>query len=416
MDIHVKDNLNKYLIMAIVGLLHCSITAYAITPKQVLLNSYEKNYSKSNSQECAKVISELESSLKKCKDKYLASRIEYRIGILRFCVGDYKRAYTIFNEIAGRTSDHDILVSALNMKANSARFSGKVKDAITSFQLLVQKIEEQENTLEFEKKLIVSSYFSIAQLYSQIGDIAGEIRIYNNFIEKYKNVSVMNDYVYKSLESKARLLFESGDINGYMAILKAVSDSDVSGDSKGILELRQVCMDFILKSNKAKSPASVAEIPAHAVALVASDSKCDASELLVGIAGLSKMYKKTKSSVYIDYTYAWMLDASGNKQDSLKAFEKVIETCSKTGAKEKYYFLGEYAKVQSSILSGELKDYNSAIMMIERIDKANAAHLLQISESVKKSLVTLKREVPKNDKISSCTASDVCPDDNSDPE
>jgi hypothetical protein len=397
MGIQDKDNFNKYAIMLILALLHCSIAVYAVTPEQVLLKSYEKNYSKSNLKECDKVIVGLESVLKECNDKYLACRIEYRIGVLNFCIEDYKMAYKAFNEAVGMASDYDVLVSALNMKANCARFTGKPKDAIACFQELAQKIEKQGSGLEFENKLIVSSYYSMAQLYSQIGDVAGAIRIYTTFIEKYEKADAMKDYVFKAMQSKARKLFESGDIKRYLAFLKVISDSDALGDSKGILELQQVCMNFILKNNEIKGLTSVAKIPVHAVAVVASNSNCDALELLKQIAGLSKKFENTKSIVYINYTYAWLLDASGNKQDSLKAFKEVIETCKKAGVKERYYYLGEYAKVQSSVMSGELRDYNSAIKMIGCIDTGSAGHLLQISESVKKSLATLKREVPKDD-------------------
>lgn len=399
MDTQSKDNLSKYVIMIFAVLSYCSVTAYAATSEQVFLKSYEMKYSKTNSKEYAKVISELQSALKKCKDKYLASRIEYRIGVLYFNIGDYKNAHKAFNDVAEKGGNHDVLVSALNMKANCARFSGQTKEAIVCFQELVQKIENQGGNLKFENKLIVSSYFSMAQLYGHIGDFATAIKVYTAFIEKYESAGVMQDYIFKAMEAKARMLFESGDIKRYQAFLKVVLESDVSKAHKGVLELQQVCMEFILKNGTTKGLTSVAMIPAHALGVVASNSNCDSQDLLNQIAKLNKKYEKTKSSIYINYTYAWLLDVSGNKQDALKVFKGVIEACAKAGVNEQSYFLGEYAKIQSSILSGELKDYNSAIKMVNSVAQTSSGHLFEISESVKKSLATLKREVPKNDKI-----------------
>ena len=43
-------------------------------------------------------------------------------------------------------------------------------------------------------------------------------------------------------------------------------------------------------------------------------------------------------------------------------------------------------------------EVSESIKMINDVDGVQSEHLLQISESVKESLATLKREVPKNDK------------------
>jgi len=399
MDIQNKDNLSKYVIIAFALLLYCTVVAYAATPEQVVLKSYEKEYSSTDLQECYKVISELQSVLKKCKDNYLASRIEYRVGVLYFYIRDYKKALKAFNTVAEKVENYDLLVSALNMKANCARFSGHPKESIVCFQELIKKIEKQGLSSEFENTIILSSYFSMAQIYEQIGDFPNAVKTYTTFIEKYESKKAMQSFVYKAMAAKAEKLFVSGDINSYLTFLKKVLDCDIPGDHKGVLELHRVCIEFILRNGKMKGLTCQAMIPVHALNVVANNSNCDTQDLLENIAKLNKTYEKTKSSVYIKHTYAWLLDLSGNKQDALEAFQDVIDWCSKSGVSDHSYFLGEYAKIQSSILLGELKDYNAAIKMVNSLSPAGSGHLLEISEAIKKSLTTLKREVPKNDEI-----------------
>jgi hypothetical protein len=146
------------------------------------------------------------------------------------------------------------------------------------------------------------------------------------------------------------------------------------------------------------------DAPAHVIDYArGSKSRTSAQHIVDEFDKLYKKYQNTCRGVLLQYHYAWLLDALGEKHRAAEIFSlifsnDVADTSNKSWEKAIVETIQEYAKIQYAIMAGGKADYNEALKVLGSMrSHSDNFHISELAESVAKSIEILKREVPKDE-------------------
>ena len=118
---------------------------------------------------------------------------------------------------------------------------------------------------------------------------------------------------------------------------------------------------------------------------------------------LCEKHSDTYSSVLLSYHYAWLLDAMGQKDRSVKLLSQISSTDVKdidesSQLKSIINTVSKYAVIQRAIMLSENGDYNQSLRMLSDLQlDAGESYMSSLVKSVMKSLRILKKEGVKNE-------------------
>ncbi|MHC4396866.1 MAG: tetratricopeptide repeat protein [Planctomycetota bacterium] len=413
MDILKKDSYRK-IIFAVFLVLASGLNVFAREkqPVQVLIDSY-KLPDKLTTKTAEKTISELNQALTLCSDNALKFRIQYRIGILYFKSGDLSQALESFKETAQTPDCPDtIKLYSLNMAGQIYRMQAKDDKALKAFEEFIklsQKFLTQDPNQENPAsvlKLVVTAGFAKAEIYQYSQD-------YDSAIAEYKKIFAclkpgktpdVNSYAPLALDRMSQFYLIKGQIEDYYQTAIELVEKYPDYYRTPIVRLETKAAIILKgKDTSVNFPRGSFDAPARLIALIKdSGDKELKARVIVLLKNLSSQYQQNYGSILLGYHYAWLLDASGEQQ---KADETLADICKQAASINPYMpgtasvisTLTNYAKLQQAVIFGEENRYREALEIVYSLKPdPNDVHMLNLTDSIKKALETLKREVPKD--------------------
>jgi tetratricopeptide (TPR) repeat protein len=361
-----------------------------------------------------KVIVDFQSALKDCNDGNVVSRIRYELGMLYFKAHMVVQAKEQFLKIANTADGHSLInVFSLNMIGQISRMTGQDGDALNAFGQLVQmtqKTSEADNVTMMSpvvSKLMFSALFARAEIFESQKDYQNALLEYQRLLtvrgetiggECHKCIPLARDRM-------SQLYLMNDKAEEYFKTAAVIVEQQPEYYRAPLIQF-EIEAVRCLKNVKPESKFSKGSFAAP-VELVTylKDTKDKAVFKIVSdkLEVLCTTHKKTYSGIILNYHYAWLLDAMGEKDKAIKLFAEVaaaadpnrdvspqIKTVIKT--------VCDYARVQCAIMYGESGDYSRSLKVLSGLSyDDNKTHLSNLARSVENSIETLKREVPKND-------------------
>jgi hypothetical protein len=148
--------------------------------------------------------------------------------------------------------------------------------------------------------------------------------------------------------------------------------------------------------------------PPHLIAYL-RQCKTDAvvAEALNAAETLCREYEGTPARIFLDYHYAWMLDAVGMRDKATAIMARaasnhdvdIVDAKSQGVIHSHASIIRDYAMVQQAIMLTEKAAYEEALRLMVKLprDPQSKPHVSQVADSMTKSIETLKREAPGNE-------------------
>jgi hypothetical protein len=186
-----------------------------------------------------------------------------------------------------------------------------------------------------------------------------------------------------------------------------------------IEHLRQTC-----RGSGGPKPAIALEERGRSLSGPGGGDHCNA--VLHAVDQLCRKHQGTPADALLNYHYAWMLEAAGERDQAIEAIARI--SCRGLPVREERApgapqaprengrdasdeavvpqtcrphqdVLYEYATIQHALMLAERGDHAKALQLLANLsaDGDKTPHISQLAESVTKSIQTLKREVPANE-------------------
>ncbi|KPJ65431.1 MAG: hypothetical protein AMJ43_10725 [Coxiella sp. DG_40] len=412
MDILSEDSYKPIFIFFLLAGITYNVFASDKEPAQILADSYQLP-DRLTSEDAERVISDLNQALGLCKDADLRFRIKYRIGILYFKVGCFDKAYDYFGDISQRPDCPDLIrLFSLNMSGHIHRMQARDKKALDAFEDLIALSKRflpkdaDEPNPPTVLKLTISAVFAKAEIYQYQQKYASAITEYNRALSllKENKVSGLVNYIPLAMDRIAQLNLIKDNLDVFCKTNRQLIEK-YSGyyrtpiirfetEAAKVLKEKNPHIDFSRGSY---------ETPAKLITyLKSSKDKDQIQRTLSLLENLCKQYEGTYGGFLLSYHYAWLLDAANQRDAAANIFAKLDKTVVKKtydnpGIDIIVKTIADYAKLQQAIILGEAGNYRQAFETLYSVrGDPNDTHLLNLTESVKKGLDTLKREVPKD--------------------
>ena len=413
MDILKKDSYKKtgfavFLILAAA----LNAVAQGKQPLRVLTDSYRLP-DKLTTGQVEKTISELNQTLMTEIENTLKFRIEYRIGILHFKSGDLSSAVESFKKVSQSDGCPDFIqICSLNMAGQIYRMQAKDNEALKAFEELIklsQKLlthDPNQKKTASVLKLAITAGFARAEIHQYNQD-------YDSAIAEYQRIHAClssgnspdkNNYAPLALDRLSQLHLIKGRMEDYNQVAGELVKKYPDYYRTGIIKLETEAVKLLKdKDISVNFTQGGFDAPARVIALIKdSGDKVLKDKVTVLLKALSDQYRQSYSGILLGYHYAWILDTSGDPERAIEVLEDICkqatsinpdmpETASIIGT------LADYAKFQQAIILGEENNYKEALEIVCSVKPdPNNIHLFNLSNSTKKALETLKREVPKD--------------------
>ena len=411
-----SSSLAFYLSLAIVITLTAEEVspAEAKTPAKILIASYRSPPAIAPV-EVKSAVAELERALTNCEDSYLAFRIRYRIGVIYFRAGMIRPSKAGFLQIANdpKCPKH-IRACSFNMIGQISRLRAENKDALEAFSQ-VADLSEQRLSVDREyatnsaiAKLWCSALLSRAEIYELQQDYTASITEYSRLLHalsQSKSEHMQSQYAPLANDRMSQLCLRQGDTDRYTELAEALTGRYPEYCRTPIVRLELECVKFLRSvSPKLEFPYGSFSAPAHVIVyLKGSNDGTSPQNVVDKLNGLCKEYGNTRAGLLLQYHYAWLLDALGEKSKAAEVFARIfsndaVNAKSKSREKAIAETIQEYAKIQYAIMAGEKADYREALRVLSSLKAhPDKSHLSELAESITKGIQTLKREVPKNE-------------------
>jgi tetratricopeptide (TPR) repeat protein len=412
MDILSEDSYKPMFIFFLLAGVTFSVFASDKEPAQILADSY-KLPDRLTSEDAERIISDLNQALGLCRDGDLRFRIKYRIGILYFKAGCFDKACDYFVDISQRPDCPDLIrLFSLNMSGQVHRMQARDKKALDAFENLIALSKRflpkdaDELNLVTVLKLTVSAVFAKAEIYQYQQKFASAISEYNRALSllKENKVSGSVNYIPLAMDRIAQLNLIKDNLDVFCKTNQQLVEKYPGYYRIPIIRFETEAVKILKEKNPhIDFPRGSYETPAKLITYLKSsrdkDQMCRTLSLL---ENLCKQYEGTYGGFLLSYHYAWLLDAANQKDAAANVFAKldktvVKETYDNPGIDIIVKTIADYAKLQQAIILGEVGNYKQALETLYLVGgDPNDTHLLNLTESVKKSLETLKREVPED--------------------
>jgi len=412
MDIQKNEVCKVYLTIAFFLL----VTNMLVANDQDALSVLKKSYQVTTENEQKAVIQKLQGLCGNCKNKELQSRIQYRIGIMLFKSGNFKRAHKQLVGIASNAvSTSRIELASINMIAQIERMQGHDRQALEYYDQLIKNILDArkdasgDKSMQMLEKLYISSVFAKAEIYTFQKKSIEARKEYQNAIiffekalleSKRKYIPVLCDHI-------SQLALKIGDIKGYKEYSKIIINDYPAYNRLPLMKLESLVIRFF-ESKKIKQDYTngSTELPVQLIRYVKEVGNSE------NLGEIESYFKKcceqknaNKNLWLIKYHYAWFLDAIGKKERAGHLFDDIISeinlnTAAQDDGKGSYVKerLLNYSKLQKALLSGENKQYKEGLEYLASIQNdTKDTHVAELADEMRNSLEILKREVPINE-------------------
>ena len=411
-----SSSLAFYLSLAIVITLTAEevFPAEAKTPAEVLIATYRSPLAIAPA-DVKSATTDLERALANCEDAYLAFRIRYRIGVMHFRAGMIRASKAGFLQIANDPKCPELIrACSFNMIGQISRLRAENKDALEAFSQVADLLE-QRLSVDREyvpnsaiAKLWCSALLSRAEIYELQQDYTASITEYSRLLHalsQSKNKDLSSQYAPLANDRMSQLYLWEGDTDRYTELAEALTGRYPEYCRTPIVRLELECVKFLRSvSPKLEFPHGSFSAPAHVIVyLKGSNDGTSPQSVVDKLNGLCKEYRNTRAGILLQYHYAWLLDALGERPTAAEVFARIfsndaVNANSKSREKAIAETVQEYAKIQYAIMAGEKADYREALRVLSSLKAhPDKSHLSELAESVTKGIQTLKREVPKNE-------------------
>jgi len=417
MDIQKKDSSNsisKFVLIALV-LFNISFNAFAdgSAARKKLIDSYRLP-EKLTEKRLKEIVSDLQNSLTGFDDNELVFRIRYRIGILYFKAGHIDRAGKQFHQISQEPNCPQLVrLCSLNMTGQISRMLAKDNEAIENFCELLRLSEKyllddnEDTILSTLLKLTVTAAFQCAEIYQYQQNYDAAIIKYKRLLgilEKNKQMRLKR-YITLAKDRISQLSLMSGAdyLDQYYGTAQDIIQNFPDYYRVPIIKLEVEAIKFLRKNTSQNHfPNGSFDAPVKIITYLKDcKDKVQIRSIFYVLENLCREYDGTYGAVLLNYHYACLLDATGDKEKAANTFAKItLSTAQKLNVGDSVQavikIIAEYAKLQQAVILGEIGNYQQAIKAVENIKMyPESYHLSKLVESVVKSLETLKREVPK---------------------
>jgi tetratricopeptide (TPR) repeat protein len=414
MGIPKKDSYSKIVFAAFCVLVSgFNALAQEIQPVHVLIDSY-KLPDKLTPETAEKTISELNRAFALCTDDVLKYRIEYRVGMIYFKAGDLAKAASCFEKISQTSGCPDIIkFCSLNMAGQIYRMQAKDDEALKAFEELIKLSQEflakdsnQESPASI-LKLAVTAGFAKAEIYQYNQD-------YNSAITEYKRIAVFllksgkaseaDNYASLALDRMSQFYLMGNKVEDYNQTAIELIEKYPDYYRTGIVKLETKAVKILKKKDASIDfPRGSFDAPARLITLIKdSGDKEFKNEAGILLKDLSSQYRESYGGILVGYHYAWLLDALGEQKQATEVLEDINKQAvsiniDMPGIAQVIGALTDYARIQQAIILGEENRYKEALEIVCSLKTdPNDVHLSNLADSSKKTLETLKREVPKD--------------------
>jgi len=385
------------------------------TPAEVLIATY-RSPAAITPAEAKLAIAGLEKVLADCGDSYLAFRIRYRIGVMYFRAGMMGTSKARFLQIANDPKCPELIrACSFNMIGQISRLGAENKEALDAFnrvaKLLKQRlcVDKEYTSNSTLTKLWCSALLSRAEVYELQQDYTASITEYSRLLHalsQSKNKDMSSRYAPLANDRISQLYLRQGDINKYTKLVEVLTGDYPEYHRTPIIRLELECVKFMksVSANLEFLKSGSFGAPAHVIAnLKGSKSATSAQHFVDELNRLCKEYENTCEGILLQYHYAWLLDALGEKRKAAEILARIFSndvTDISNESREKAIAetVREYAKIQYAIMAGEKTNYKEALRVLGSMrSHPDKSHISELVTSVTKSIQILKREVPKNE-------------------
>lgn len=413
MDTRKKESYRKYLYCAVL-----LISNLSWATDQTAFDSLKDSF-KIGQEEPAEIIKGAINRLQKeqcgCKNPELKERIDYRIGMLNYRVGNLQLALEQFNKIILLPPKSlTVLLFSINMAAQINRMDGQDVQALHYYSRLIQTlVGSKENAIhDIGEKTFWKLY--VAAIYGK-SEIQAFHKQYPDVEKTYKSAIIL-------------LCLESSDLKKeYLAALyDRLSQIYLMTDryseyNETIIMIQKDCPEYWRLPLILLEAYAIHFLKNEGETAIYSTGSADVSVRLIDYiknnhdqdkigqieSKFQEIMKKSTdmfSSLVLKYHYAWFLDAIGKKEQSYQMFSQISDYRSETASEtiEKDFIIHKlisYSKLQMALLDGEMERYKEGLECLNMLARdPNDKHVVNMTDSLRSSLEVLKREVPKNEK------------------
>jgi tetratricopeptide (TPR) repeat protein len=288
------------------------------------------------------------------------------------------------------------------------RIRGDMESSLDAFEKLLKTIESSDvgHKQKICEQLAISALIGRAEIYSSMKRTKEAVSTYQKLISKIENSSVTNDYVGYIPVAKDKmlnLLLKDGNIADYVKLVDEMLVDHGDYNRISIIEFKKTCIEFLcsVKANESFSGGSF-QAPVELVRYLRRHGVRD-NAIISEMQILCEKYEKDEGSILLYYHYAWALDAIGKREQAVEVlFEKVCSNVLGEAKERKAKSLSEellrYATIQCVIMMGEQKAYEEAHLLVGDLlnDDEDQSHISKLAHSVAEGINVLEDKVEGN--------------------
>ncbi|MHC4744806.1 MAG: tetratricopeptide repeat protein, partial [Planctomycetota bacterium] len=325
-------------------------------------------------EEVRAVIDSLEKTLAACKDHGTAFKIKYRMGLVYFRANMMNESGAKFNQIADDSQCPELIrACSLNMVGQISRCQGRAKDALKAFEELLSLLkprllkESKTDSKSVAARLWCSALFSRADIYETNQNYSASIaecdRLLNS-LSIYKDEDLFREYAPLLNDRISRLYMRQGNLDKYIKIAEALITDYPEYHRRPLVELESECVKLLKSTSPNMEFAGCSfAAPAQLVALLRIPRNAALARDLCGkLDDLCEKYNNSYEGILLQYHYAWLLDAVGEKDKAAEMLAKAhssnpVSVKVATHKKATIETVQAYAGIQSAIIAVESEDY-----------------------------------------------------------
>ena len=282
----------------------------------------------------APLIESLKFSLATCDNTLLASRIEYRIGVLYTKTKQFQLARSWFVRVLAR-SQCPVLIrtTALNMLAQLDRLEGKAFSCLEYFGRIIDQLQKDFPGNDRMKlpsaltQLWMSAHLARAEIFQKQQNHASSAREYKSLIDLISQSSFNlpdPSLLPELLDRGAAAYFQAGHLDTYLDLTDQLTRCCAIYPRLPQIRFEAACARFCrthkVSIDNIKGPAV---LPVQIISAVKKNKKhIDTTVLLQTLQQLTEQYNEHPNAAQLIYHYGWLLDALGKTHEATEVFSR----------------------------------------------------------------------------------------------
>jgi len=377
------------------------------TAAETLIVSYKLS-AETSPAEVKSAIAGLEKALPDCSNDYLSFRIKYRIAVLYFNA-DITTSKNRFLRIADDPCCPVLIrLCSLNMAGQISRLTREYNDALNAFgevaNLLEQQLAAGKNALEPAfAKLLWLALLGKAEIYEKQNLVAA-VNEYSRLL-RIQNLSKSGDamrwYIPLVRDRMSQLYLRLGKFDEYIKSAEQLASDYPRYYRTSIIKFEIECIRLLktIPDNFGSIDGSFVA-PARLIAYIKnSPDKSLAGQITGKLDALCKDCPEIYGKIVLQYHYAWLLDAIGERDKAAEMFAQIFSS-DLAGNNNEFWkkaiieTIQEYAKIQTAVLLGEKTDFIGASQVLGKLrHQPDKSHISELAKSVANSIDVLRKEV-----------------------